>query len=240
MALEAAYAEMWAQDAAAMYAYQAESAAATSALPQFTQPPQTTTRTTLKTTPTTTPASTQTLLSWLLGQLSNSGTLLGQLNAYAQAFTSSGPYTIPTALLQLFTVLWAVSSPESALGQAITNRINTGGALVLPEVTMPAASVGSSKFAEIRAGIGDGERLGARLSVPPSWAQQREPTQAKGAPASPIVATPDVAALGGLGGLGGLGALGAIPRGGTPTKQQRPEPDYGVRSTVMPKHPYGG
>ena len=193
----------------------------------------------------TTPASTQTLLSWLLGQLSNSGTLLGQLNAYAQAFTSSGPYTIPTALLQLFTVLWAVSSPESALGQAITNRINTGGALVLPEVTMPAASVGSSKFAEIRAGIGDGERLGARLSVPPNWAQPPRGRETAGAP-PPITAAPDTAALAGLGGLGGLGglaglgALGAIPRGGTPTKQQRPEPDYGVRSTVMPKHPYGG
>lgn len=41
-ACEIAYAEMWAQDAAAMYGYAASSLAAT-ALPPFTQPPQTTT-----------------------------------------------------------------------------------------------------------------------------------------------------------------------------------------------------
>jgi PPE-repeat protein len=239
MATEALYAEMWAQDAAAMFGYQAQSAAATSALPQFTAAPQVTN-------PAATPANPllqfmQTLIpGFTPGQpLQNLADLL--VSPLFMSFVSSGPYQLPGQVLQLFTVLWAVTA-----GQSITNRITGGNNNIeIPPALMPLATPAAQpeakpEAAAIRAGLADGERIGG-LRVPPSWAQQRSPeTQNTPAPARPIVPTPDLAALGGLGGLGGLGALAAIPRGGTPTKQQRPEPEYGTRSSVVPKHPFGG
>lgn len=232
---EAMYAEFWAQDAAAMTAYAAASQAATAALPQFTPAPQTATGTTPQTTPQTTPASTQTLLQWLLAQISNPTTWLGQLNTYAQSFVSSGPYMIPTSLLQLFTVLWGVSSPNSALGQAITNRITNGGAMILPEIrTTPGTTPGTTSA--IRAGIADGERLGGRLSVPPSWAQQREPSQQDRGPVATPLDHAESSGLAGIAGMGGLGGLAGMR--GTPQKQQQPK--YGVIPRVMPQTPYGG
>jgi PPE-repeat protein len=236
-ATEAEYAEMWAQDAAAMFGYQAESASATSALPQFTAAPQVTNP--AATTPGPILQFIQTLIpGFTPGQpLQNLADLL--TSPVFMAFLSSGPYQLPGQVLQLFTVLWAVTA-----GQSITNRI-TGGNIEIPQAVMPLATPvvqpeAKPEAAAIRAGLADGERVGG-LRVPPSWAQQRSPeTQNTPAPARPIVPTPDLAALGALGGLGGLGALAAIPRGGTPAKQQRPQPEYGTTSTVMPKHPFGG
>ena len=245
MATEAQYAEMWAQDVAAMVSYATSSQAATAALPQFTPAPQTTNPAGLAaqaaatTQATATPAG---AVGTIISEFLNGMTVPGFLETTFQSVMSSGaPFDIPLQLLSLFTVLWGINSPGSPLAQAITNRINTGGALVLPEVTIPASPampVPSSKFAEIKAGIGDGERLGGRLSVPPSWAKPRESEHRTPGAAAIGAAAIDAAPLAGLGGIGGLGGLAGMR--GTPQKQKQPEPQYGTRSTVMPKHPFGG
>lgn len=87
--------------------------------------------------------------------------------------------------------------------------------------------------------MADGEKVG-HLSVPPGWAQQTKPNdviagqRVAGKPLA-LGESPGLAGLAGAGGLGGLAGMR-----GTPTKQQRPEPQYGTASTVMHKHPYGG
>jgi len=229
MATEALYAEMWAQDVAAMTAYQSESAAATTALPQFAAAPQTTT-------PGPILQFIQTLIpGFTPGQpLQNLALLL--TSPLSSSFLSSGPYESPLQLLSLFTVLWGINSPSSPLAQAITNRI-TNTPIEIPPMTTPVTPPETTRAA-IKAGIGDGERVGGKLTVPPSWA--RESTRPVGPEPTNRIATPlpESPGLAGIGGLGGLGGLAGMR--GTPTRQQRHEPQYGARPTVMPKHPYGG
>jgi PPE-repeat protein len=242
MATEAMYAEMWARDAATMYAYAASSQAATSALPQFTAAPQTTNPAGVAAQSAATAQAAATpagAVGNIISEFLNGMTVPGFLETTFQSFVSSGPLQLPLELLQLFTVLWAVSA-----GQSITNRITSP---VLPEMVIPEAPIATPVTppvttptqAAIRAGIGDGERVGARLSVPPSWAQQQEkPNESHRTAGTPLPGVGDVSAFAGLGGLGGLGGLAAMR--GTPTRQRQPEPHYGVKPTVMPKHPFGG
>jgi PPE-repeat protein len=147
-AAEAQYAEMWAQDTAAMLGYQTQSAAALQ-LPTFSLP------------------------SSITGLINPSGipiigldnsTLLGQ---YLQSFLSSGPYQVPTELLGLFTVLWGVSAPSSVFSRlsAVANAAPT-------EVV--ESSVPVPKAPSVRISVGNGNRIGS-LSVPPGWASPVTP-----------------------------------------------------------------
>lgn len=237
MATEAAYMEMWAQDAAAMYTYAASSSAAVGALPQFTPPSQTTNPTGTEEQNAAvmqaaqTPAGTgQNILQWLLGQLSDSGTLLGQLNEYAQAFVSSGPYEVPLSLLSLFSSLWAVSEvagPNSPLTAGTAPGAET--IVFPPEPGTPVASA-----PPIRADLGAGRPIGM-LRTPPDWV--RSPTTSTAPPvgiplavAENTLATPMPTPM----------PLGGIPRNGTPTKRERPQPEYGGVVRFIPRPPAGG
>lgn len=229
MANEAVYAEFWAQDVAAMTAYQANSAAATSGLPQWTAAPQVAKTANLANTATSATAGTaQSVLSNLWADWINPSTLLGQLNVYSQAFVSSGAAesTVPQ-ILQLFTVLWAVSQSSNAYSQAITNRFPLDiTPAIEPEI---AAAAQAAEAPAISAEIGAADQI-RQLSVPPSWASPQTPS----APAVRPLPNTNTTNTNGY----PLPLPLPVGRGGG--SEKRPTPQYGVTPTVMPRHPFGG
>ncbi len=153
---EAQYAQMWAQDAAAMITYQAQSAQATAGLRKAQAAPQTAT-------PQAAAAPQVTLPSFesIFGM-----TFPQWLDETFQSFLSSGPYELPLSLLSLFTVLWGVSAPNSVFGHA--NAIIEVPAN--PPYTGPiraSISVGAS--------AGDAGKMNNRLSVPKTWSTPETP-----------------------------------------------------------------
>jgi PPE family/PPE-SVP subfamily C-terminal region len=207
-ATEAQYAEMWAQDAAAMNAYQTSSAAAIQ-LPTFSVPQA---------------------FAGLINPNAipviglDNGSLLGQ---YVQSFLSSGSIAeIPLGLLGVFSGLFAFS-PGSPLGNALLRASATAqGGMAAPVAEAISAPA-------VRVSVGTAQRVGL-LRVCPDWAR---PTPGD-FPAPGLVA-PSTEELPVAVPLPMPLPLG-IPRGGTPLKQELPQPEYGTRPTVIPKHPYGG
>jgi PPE-repeat protein len=114
-ATEIQYAEMWAQDAAAMYGYAASSASATSLTP-FTQPQQNTD-----------PAS-STSQAAAVGQAANTtaGNAQGAISSAQQAFSA-----VPNALQSLAT-------SDSAAGSAATDPLSTLSGLISVFVSLPS------------------------------------------------------------------------------------------------------
>lgn len=216
MALEAAYAEMWAQDVAAMAAYQAASAAATAGLPQFNAAPPVTTPG--QTAGTSSPGA----WSYLLG-----GQTVPQLFwALVQSNVSSGPWQEVTDLLALFTVFWGISSAtgsDSPLGGALTKISN--------HIDLPAPTAEAAAPPKITVSTGGAANQLGRLSAP-SWAQPpASPARGAARPLPPNeteVPLPLPAPI----------PVGA--RGGTPPKQQRPQPEYGAVVRFVPRPPSGG
>lgn len=224
-AAEAAYAEMWAQDVAAMAEYQAASAAATGGLRPFDSAPRVTDSLDVPDAQDAT-AGSGSILSLLnpnnipLFGLDN-GSLLGQ---YLQSFLSSGPYDVPFAVLGLFSSLWAMSAP----GTAVANALNRLSAEATGEVAAPAVAVSS-----VRAAFGNAARVGP-LSAPQQWWTQPPNNTVPAAPAAarplPATETPTPLPL-----------PTPIPaRGGTPPKQPRPEPEYGGLVRFVTRPPAGG
>lgn len=223
-ALEAQYLEMWAQDTAAMAHYQANSAAAAQLSP-FTAPSQIS-HLAAKPQSATTAGIAQEIVSLLnpnnvpIFGLDN-GSLLGQ---YLQSFLSSGPYAFPVAVLGLFSSLWAMSAP----GTAVANALNRLSAEATGAVAAPAVAVSS-----VRAAFGNATRVGP-LSAPQQWWTQPPNNTVPAAPAAarplPATETPTPLPL-----------PTPIPaRGGTPPKQPRPEPEYGGLVRFVTRPPAGG
>lgn len=228
MALEAAYAEMWAQDAAAMAEYQAAAASATGGLPQFNPAPRVTNSLDAPDAPAAqdVPTSILSLLNPnnipILGL--DNGSLLGQ---YLQSFLSSGPYDVPLSLLALFSNLWAFSAAGTAIAGAL-NNIATADAHAGSPGGAPTAAASST----VRASVGTAARLG-RLCAP-SWTQPAPGGQPPPATAArPAAAAETPAAL-------PLPAPIPVPRGGTPPKQPRPQPEYGGLVRFITRPPAGG
>lgn len=224
MALEAAYVQMWAQDVAAMAEYQATSFAATSQLPQFRPPSQVSY---LGANPQDTASGTTMPVLSLLNPNNiplfglDNGSLLGQ---YLQSFLSSGPYDVPIALLSMFNVLWAFT-PASPITQALNRLSAAAEATAAPA---PALAVSSA-----RAAFGGAQRLGA-LSVPRQWwAQPQTAASPTAVRAAELAETAAPAPL-------PLPAPLPVPRGGTPPKQQRPQPEYGGLVRFITRPPAGG
>lgn len=102
MATEAQYAEMWAQDVAAMFGYHADSAAA-SQLTAFSPPHQ---------------------LTNFVANLLGGQTPAQFLYDTFQSFLSSGTVAeIPLGLLSLLSAMWAVGGATSALSNATSNPV---------------------------------------------------------------------------------------------------------------------
>ena len=193
-AVEAEYAEMWAQDAAAMYDYAASSSAATALIP-FKEPTQTTTATAQSTqaaavaraASSSTAANAQSALSQLLAALPQ------QLQSLATAGS-------PAAATPALPALWSgfitevtdfdhLIQPE-IYGAAIARTFFSGGSYQLaatrtsiqskdlPKIAagdagLPAAKAESPVLQSVRgaalANVGRAETIGG-LSVPHSWA----------------------------------------------------------------------
>jgi PPE-repeat protein len=208
-ATEAQYAEMWAQDAAAMNAYQTSSAAAIQ-LPTFSVPQA---------------------IAGLLNPNAipiiglDNGSLLGQ---YVQSFLSSGSIAeAPLGLLGLFSSLWAFTSPGSPMAQALNRLTATAESSATPAATAIAAP-------SVRVSVGTAQRVGL-LRTPTEWARP--------APASPVfppgMVAPSTEELPVAIPLPMPLPIG-VPRGGTPPKQERPQPEYGLPVRFVPRPPAGG
>jgi PPE-repeat protein len=232
-ATEAQYAEMWAQDAGAMYGYAGASAGATTVTP-FNPPPQTTnpagtsTQAAAAAQAAATPAgAAQNALSQVPAALQSlaSGHVLDgvtstivtgvnspaslalepQLALLDKAANSSLYYVILIpGLFTLFRPLFTAS-----WAQALAAAPAAAPAAVLPDVADLAGSYGPGG-AGVSAGLGKAATVGG-LSVPQSWATASPAIRlaATALPAAGLDGVPQVGAAG-LGGFGGMPMLGGV------------------------------
>lgn len=232
---EAMYSEFWAQDAAAMYAYQAQSPAATSALPQFQPAPQTTSGSTAQGL-TQAAAVTNPLLQFIEtlipgyvpGQpLQNLAFLLTSPLGLATISSGAlmGPFTTdPLGLLGAFLGLVGAAEGSQAAGAAASSSM-------IPRFpTMISGSAGAHP--SVLATRGEGVRVGG-LSTPSGWAQVRPETSAArvdvNVPNRFQAAIPAVPFM-------PVAGMGKNTRNNT----SGIAPKYGNKPTVMPGHPWGG
>jgi PPE family len=216
-ATEAQYAEMWAQDAAAMYSYQAQSAAAVQ-LPTFTIPAPLL-------------GFVQTLIpGFAPGQpLQNLANLL--ISPIGIALFSSGEFAIdPLSGATAFFALAGLG--ESTHAEAVANSA-MAHASAKAYGDMPG-NIPSPLQAQVRVSVGTAQRVGL-LRTPPDWAR---PTPGDfPAPGLVAPATEELPAAIPLPIPLPLG----VPRGGTPPRQEKPPPDYGPYSArFIPQTPAGG
>ena len=156
-AAEAAYGEMWAQDAVAMYSY-AAAAMPASALPQLHQAPQTTNPAgnAAQSAAATQAAATQSAdgSSWF----SDLSSALGQITPYT---------SVAASLLSEDSSFYTVISNGAGWGRLVYVRGGTEGALTFEGIG--ARGVLSASTTPTGLGIGRSIPIGG-LSVPPSWA----------------------------------------------------------------------
>jgi len=194
MATEAQYAEMWAQDAAAMYGYAGSSAAAATLTP-FTVPQQNTNLAGLgaqgaavtNSTGTSAGTSVETIIQQILDNINkalepdvvNSG-----ISAYA---------TIPTIILSALSSLSGSGGTAAESTAAALTDVSAG----LSKVASTLGSVGSAQVGgAVSAAIGRAATVGA-LSVPSTWGTL---TSATGSAPKTIL----VSSVGGTGDLAGM------------------------------------
>ena len=199
-ATEAAYGEMWAQDAGAMYEYAAASAAA-SALPPFTSPPPTTNpagvagqvAAVAHASATSAGTGTQTIMSTgsqLLSAVPNAlqGLAL-PLPAAAQLLSLLSPVNLTVASASTAITSTGMAGSYAGLGyavhydpegaskmDAILERLGAvpGGSGALASSGSADLGAGSGAAPVLSAGLGRASSIGA-LSVPPSWAAATPP-----------------------------------------------------------------
>jgi PPE-repeat protein len=235
-ATEAQYAEMWAQDAAAMYGYAGASAAATTVTP-FNPPP-----------PTTNPAGAGTQAAAVAqAAASPAGAAQNMLSQVPNALQSLASGSIPNALTAQ--VLSFTNSPGSLALSALIGPIGgdagqltdsgfpavgiinwlgplyagapsakaAAAELALPETVLPGLADLAGSHASgmggagVSAGLGEAATVG-RLSVPQSWATA-SPAIRLAATALPVAGLDGVPQAGAAG-LGG--SFGGMPMGGMP------------------------
>jgi len=175
-ATEAQYEDMWAQDAAAMYGYAGQSAAASQLTP-FTSPPQTTNSggstaashaagtSRLASLMSTVPPSLQSLATPAAADPSSLQTVLDDilpLEIGLELFESTGPASLPSRNALV----------ANTFGFALATRGFQTGELpapLVPGVLYPPVGVSASAPVTMSAVLGEAGTVGA-VSVPPSWA----------------------------------------------------------------------
>ncbi len=193
--VEAHYAEMWAQDAAAMYGY-ATSSAAASTLTPFTNPPQTTNpgwqatqaASVAQVAGTSAGAHAQSTIAQLLGSLTPGLGSPGTTGASGLTSVSSTSGELANiAALPVEGFANGVGSYSSAAD--LISNINNGMGLATfaaqspgklvealsPPFLGPASSLGMSGRAGVSAGLGQAIQIGA-VSVPQGWAMPTSAT----------------------------------------------------------------
>ncbi len=264
--LEAQYQEFWAQNAAAMYSYAGQSAAAAKVTP-FTNAPTVANPAAAAVTQSAAPAASvqQTLQSYLtqiqssLGLLSTpsgTSTLVSQFqssNPLLQEawFLLSGQTTLPTNFgtlingyspyASLFYNTEGLPYFSTGMGNTFTQIAKTTGVLTAPAAAAAAVPKGLPGLGGLLGGGGAAAHLGSatsigKLSVPVSWTGATAPTAAA-AHAIPVSSVS--AAPEAAGGPGNL--LGGMPLAGAGAGAgSGAGPRYGFRPTVMARPPLGG
>jgi PPE-repeat protein len=258
-ATEAAYAEMWAQDAVAMYGYAASSSAAT-ALSPFDQPPQTTSaagqseQAAAVTQATGTSAGeTQATVAELMSALPQ------QLHAFATGASANASAASPAALLGSTPLLTAFTDLDTlvvgpgTIGYQIPYTVfsaghyGTGLTLLNRQLAKVAAKgvVGAHAVTPpgtrgpVLARVGEAAPVG-KLSVPQSWAGSK-PSAVSAGGATPLSDNGFHGAPTAADGHPGGETTGGLPTGGT--RQQSMGSVVlrnGRRRFTMPRPPYGG
>jgi PPE-repeat protein len=220
---EAQYGEMWAQDAAAMYGYAANSAATTAKVTPFTAAPQTTnqaglaaqsaqaastsTGTGVQSTLSQLMSTIQTALQSLVSPSSSTSGLSGILSGLLGGGSSTGSTVITTPGGGIL----STSSSGLSLGSILDGVITEYAALP----AWAAISGGSTAFGSV---IGPLMGSSMNLGFTPAVAaanQAANAAAAAGAAAAPAAAAAMGAAGGGFAGLGGLAGLGQAASVGT-------------------------
>src|SRR6202453_962565 len=233
-ATEALYAEMWAQDAGAMYGYAGASAAATTVTP-FNPPPQTTT-----------PAGTSTQAAAVAQAAATpAGAAQNMLSGVPNTLQSLASGGLPNVSA---VIMSGLNSPGSVAVQPLVGTLGGflklniswqfGGAgflfslspLYAAALQSPAAAAPEGALAGlagshgsgpggagVSAGLGRAATVGG-LSVPPSWATESPAIRlaATALPAAGLDGLPQAGAAG-LGGFGGMPMMGGMvnaPRNG--------------------------
>jgi PPE-repeat protein len=260
-ATETLYAEMWAQDATAMYGYAGASASATTLTP-FTPAPQTTNGTSPA-------ASTQAAASQLTSTAVQGLTSTAATNATSAATLSDFEGNV----LFLPNVAQAALTPLNTTGlftdltfdddelqnealksndEKILNTLVYNGFPLAPEVegpvvsglTRPVMAVGPAEVPSVTAGLGQAPTVG-RLSVPQSWtvAAPEIRLAAVTLPATSLGAAPEVLASspGSLFSEMTLANMASRAISGTPTpgRQERTGSTSRSRPVPTPKSPSG-
>jgi PPE-repeat protein len=251
MATEALYAEMWAQDAAAMYGYAGSSASAATLSP-LTSPSPTNNAGALgaQANAVSQGAATGSQTAGLQGLVSNMPATMQSLatplaaaaadnpidDIFANSLVSNIPNgIIDTAAWQMFAiipsaVLYAKTVADATAGAAAAGGLSAGlvstGA---PAALASAVPVGGLAGTPVLAGMASASSVGG-LSVPAGWsAASPEPRNAMlagsgwTAPTEDVMPTTNVAT--------GMPAVASAGRGGHGFSAPR----YGVKPTVMPK-----
>ncbi|MEO6793554.1 MAG: PPE family protein [Mycobacterium sp.] len=180
---EAQYAEMWAQDAAAMYGY-AATAGPASALPPFDQPPQTANPAEFSTQSAAVShaagtngqaqlnSAIQTVLQQLVTPAGTSDTSSGStsgLGTLADLVNPLTPYTsVAASGISFYSSMYSVVTNGAGWGRLLLVRGGVEGALTF-EGLGPRGVLSASTTPAVGAGMGRATPIGG-LSVPPSWA----------------------------------------------------------------------
>jgi PPE-repeat protein len=238
-ATEAQYAQMWAQDAGAMYGYAGASAAATTLTP-FTPPPQTTNPAATGTqagavtqAAGTSAGATQNLLSQVPNTLQSlgSGNLPDAITAAIMSFLNMPgvaalqklvatfdefendfqiSFFIPTAALSVLAVPINDTAKEMGLAGAAAAAA-AAPALAAPTAGLEGLAGSLGGGAGVSAGLGKAATVGA-LSVPQSWATASPAIRlaATALPAAGLDALPQAGAAGLGGSFGGMPMVGGV------------------------------
>ncbi|MGB9227606.1 PPE family protein [Mycobacterium sp.] len=266
MATEAQYIEMWAQDAAAMYAYQAAAQVA-SALSPFTVPAPTTSlageaaqaEAVVQAVSTSAGTSAQTVAPFTTA-MSNALPGLASATSSMSSSSSTSPMSLLASLTSSSTALSSGTGLASATGSSASMSTlgvsAIGPASSLVQSVGPTAAVLTAQFrtmglalgngfrsglgsAQVTAGVGRAASLGT-LSVPQSWVSAAPAFSHVGSalPGASVSATPAVAP-GGPGGIAnGVPMLpNAMRSPGGPTAYT---PRFGFRPAVVPPAVYAG
>lgn len=210
---EAEYVEMWAQDVAAMVAYQAGAASATQLAPFM--PPNSVTTGVQPQPVTQGQGSVQNILSGLQGFDPTTG-WAGLVNDYAEAFLSSGA---PLDILGLFSNMWSTSASTAAADAAADAA--AGAANSIATAKPPVVNVAGAMATAPRVG---------GLSVPQSWGTSA--TQPVRLGTTPIIP-------GSEGEPGFPGMPGMVPPLGKGGKQERVRYGTAIKN-IIPRHPSAG
>ena len=252
MANEASYAEMWAQDAGAMYGYAGQSSAATQ-LTSFTPPAQTTNSAGLASQSaavsaasgtsagTSTTTSGSTWLSSLVNSLTGDGTDTGLANNSNAVFgvdsnfwntvTSTGAFN-PAQVVQAITgstfMGTGMNGAEAMAPAGIAAGVGSGG------LGVPAAAgisgLGGADGA-VSAGLGKAATLGP-LSVPPAWTSMATPNS----PLMSALGTPPLRTPQTITGVPGM----PVPAHPNASNAAAVAPKYGFRPSIIVRSPMAG